>query len=118
MIRPMGRAVGGTASSRLLRAACVAVLGLALVGVVAFLVGHVGLTRDHAGVDRASARPASDLVRLRWRPDELVPAKSAGRICVSDAAHGRICASFSPGERPSLALTHAVERRGMFIRER
>ena len=111
----MGRAVRGTAGPRLLRVAGGAVLALVLVVVISFLVGHVGLTSRHAGVEGASALPPPDLVRLRWRPDELVPARGPGRICVTDAKHGRICASFVAGERPAIALTHEVERRGMFV---
>jgi len=111
----MGRAVGGAAARWRLRAAGLAVLCVALIGVVAFAVGHVGLSSRHAGVDEAAALPSPDLVRLRWRPDELRPAPSAGRICVSDAAHGRICASFVAGERPAVGLTHEIERRGLFV---
>jgi hypothetical protein len=112
----MGRAAGGTAAHRLLRVAGLAVLCLALVGVVAFAVGHVGLTSHHEGVDEAAALPQPDVVRLRWRPDELRPAPSPGHVCVTDETHGRICASFVAGERPEDALTHEIERRGLFVR--
>jgi hypothetical protein len=32
---------------------------------------------------------------------------------VTDAVHGRICASFSTGERPADSLVQAIERRGL-----
>ena len=90
-------------------------LGLALVAAVAFVVGHVGLTSRHAGVDEAAASSRTNVVRLYWRPDELRPAPSAGHICVTDATHGRICASFAAGERPADGLTHEIERRGLRV---
>jgi hypothetical protein len=114
----MGRAVGGAAASGLLRVAGGVALGLALVGVVAFLVAHVGLTSRHSGVDEAAALPRPDVVRLRWRPDELRAAPSAGHICVTDATHGRICASFVAGERPAEGLTREIQRRGLTVEGR
>jgi hypothetical protein len=111
----MGRAVGGAAGPRLLRVAGGVALGLALIATVAFVVGHLGLTSRHAGVDEAAAQAKPDVVRLRWRPDELRPAPSAGHICVTDATHGRICASFVAGERPADGLKHEIERRGLVV---
>jgi hypothetical protein len=113
MIRPMGKAVGGTARQRLLRVAGAVVLGLALIGAVAFLVGHVGLTSRHTGVDEAAAAARSNVVRLRWRPDELRPAPSRGPNCVTSEPHGTICAAFAAGERPADSLRREVTRRGL-----
>jgi hypothetical protein len=89
------------------------VLGLVLIGVVAFFVGHVGLTSRHTGVEEAEASPRTNLVRLRWRPDELLPAPSRGHICVTSAPHGTICAAFAVGERPADSLRREVARRGL-----
>lgn len=87
-------------------------LGLALIGLIAFLVGHVGLTSRHT-VDQAAAAPPASIVRLRWRADELRPAPSGGHICVTDATYGRICSTFAAGERPADSLKREVARRGL-----
>jgi hypothetical protein len=100
---------------RLLRAAGLAAVCLALVGVVAFAVGHVGLTSRHSGVDEAAAA-RTDVVRLRWRADELRPARRRGHICVTDDEHGTICAAFAAGERPSDSLRREISRRGLRLR--
>jgi hypothetical protein len=108
----MGVAAGGAAWRRRLRAAEWVALCLGLVYLVSFGVGHLGLTRNHQGVDEAAAASA-DVVRWHWTTDQLRPAPSAGHICVADATHGRICASFAAGERPAIVLTHEIEGRGL-----
>jgi hypothetical protein len=63
------------------------------------------------GTAPASAVDPS-LIRIRWRSSDLAPAAAAGRICVTDARHGRICASYVVGERPADTLTRRVESLG------
>lgn len=111
----MGRAVGGTAVG-LLRVAGWVAACLALIGVVAFAVGHVGLTSRHTGVEEAAALPPSNVVHIRWRPDQLRPAPTRGHICVTDEPHATICAAFAAGERPADSLRREVERRGLRLR--
>lgn len=110
----MGVAVGGAAWRRRLRAVEWVVLCLGLVYLVSFGVGHLGLTSNHQGVDDAvAATRSADVVRWHWTADQLRSAPSGGHICVTDATHGRICASFVAGERPAIVLTHEIERRGL-----
>jgi len=111
----MGAAVGGAALRRRLRVVEAVVLCAALIGIVAYAVGHVGLTSRHGGVDEAAAQPPANVVQLHWTRDELVRAPAPGHICVSAEPHGRICASFAAGERPATALTRAIERRGLRV---
>jgi hypothetical protein len=59
--------------------------------------------------------PPANLVRIRWRPQNLVPAANAGRICVTVERRGRICASYVVGERPADDLTREIERRGLRV---
>jgi hypothetical protein len=115
MIRPMGMAVGGTALRRLLRVAGAVAAGLALIGVVAYLVGHVGLTSRHSGVEEAAASSRSNVVRLHWRADQLRPAPTPGHICVTDTTYGTICARFAPGERPADSLRREAARLGLRV---
>jgi hypothetical protein len=65
-----------------------------------------------AWVGAAVPRPV-DVVDLRVRATERHPAASHGHICVTDHAHGTICAAFAAGERPVDRLVQAIERRGL-----
>lgn len=79
--------------------------------------GRIGAANSDARVQPAVAAPrATDVVALRFRARERQPATSPGHLCVTDAVHGRICASFSAGERPADSLVHAIERRGLRAR--
>jgi hypothetical protein len=62
-----------------------------------------------------ATRPDTKLIRIRWRTTDLAPASYAGRICVTDARHGRICANYVVGERPADTLTRRVEALGLRI---
>jgi hypothetical protein len=59
--------------------------------------------------------PPSDLVSIRWRATDLAPAAAAGRICLTDSRHGRICASYVVGERPADTLTRRMEGLGLRV---
>jgi hypothetical protein len=54
-------------------------------------------------------------VRIRWRALDLAAASTAGRICVRDSGHGRICASYTAGERPAATLTRRIEQLGLRV---
>ena len=76
--------------------------------------GRIGVANNDARVQPAAAAPsAADVVALRFRARERRPATSPGYLCVTDAVHGRICASFATGERPADSLVRAIERRGL-----
>jgi hypothetical protein len=55
------------------------------------------------------------LMTIRWRTRDLAPAANAGRICVTDKRHGRICASYVVGERPADNLTRRIESLGFRV---
>jgi hypothetical protein len=62
------------------------------------------------------AAPASSkLIAIRWRTTDLAPAAQAGRICVTDPRHGRICASYVLGERPADTLTRRIQSLGLRV---
>jgi hypothetical protein len=75
-----------------------------------------GLSSPPPIVNLAPA-PASDrsVIRIRWKPSDVAPAPAAGRICVTDAAYGRICASYVIGERPADTLTRRIEALGLRV---
>lgn len=58
---------------------------------------------------------ASKVIGIRWSTTDLAPAAQAGRICVTAAAHGRICASYVVGERPADTLTRRIESLGLQV---
>jgi hypothetical protein len=65
---------------------------------------------------RLPATPArSKVIGIRWRTTDLAPAGQAGRICVTDPSHGRICASYVVGERPADTLTRRIESLGLRV---
>jgi hypothetical protein len=59
--------------------------------------------------------PPPTVIAIRWRSADLAPAAHAGRICVTDARHGRICASYVTGERPADTLTREIEAKGLTV---
>lgn len=67
----------------------------------------------------APSPPASHennkLVRIHWRTSDLAQAAQAGRICLTDRRHGRICASYVVGERPADTLTRRIESLGLDV---
>jgi hypothetical protein len=60
-------------------------------------------------------QPPSDVIFIRWRSSDLAPAARAGQICVTDAVHGRICASYVIGEAPADTLTRQIEATGLRV---
>jgi hypothetical protein len=91
-------AVGGTVWTR--RLALAAATVACLLAVCAAWVGA------------AVPRP-NDVVELRLPARDRQPAAIRGHVCVTDAAHGTICAAFSAGQRPIDSLAVAIERRGL-----
>jgi hypothetical protein len=65
----------------------------------------------------ARSAPALDpsVIRIRWQNSDLAPAAAAGRICVTEATHGKICASYVVGERPADTLTRRIESLGLRV---
>jgi hypothetical protein len=108
-------AVGGTVLTRRLAVAGSIVASLLTLGAVWLGAGgRIGVANNDARVEQATAAPrATDVVTLRFRARERQPATSPGHLCVTDAVHGRICASFSAGERPAASLVQAIESRGL-----
>jgi len=106
---------GGTVLKRRLAVAGSIVASLLTLGAVWLGAGgRIGAANNDARAERATAAPrAADVVALRFRARERRPATSPGHVCVTDAVHGRICASFSAGERPAASLVRAIERRGL-----
>lgn len=62
-----------------------------------------------------SPRQPSNLIRIRWRTQDLAPAAAAGRLCVTDTLHGRICANYVGGERPADTLTRRLQSLGLSV---
>jgi len=65
-----------------------------------------------AWVGAAVGRP-NDVVEVRVQAREHQPAAARGHICLTDSAHGTICAAFAAGERPVDSLLQAIESRGL-----
>ena len=99
------------------RAAGPGLLLAVAVSAVAVVLGthlHIGTTAGNRPPTRQSSLPAN-VVPIRWRSFDLAPAANAGRICVTDGRHGRICASYVAGERPADTLTRQVMRLGLRV---
>jgi hypothetical protein len=90
-------------------------LAVAVSAVAVLLTGRVHLTDDLRGPSPAATVIPSDVVAIRWRPTDLQPTPHAGRICVTDARHGRICASYTVGERPADTLTRRLATLGLRV---
>ena len=58
----------------------------------------------------------TEVIGIRWSESDLAPAATAGRICVTDPAHGRICAAYALGEKPADALTRQLAALGLSVR--
>jgi hypothetical protein len=106
----------------------VAVLAAAAVGLHKYVptssnggvVTHVGLPLS--GVLKAPThtrtvvvKPPADVIGIHWRTQDLAPAATAGRVCVTSAAHGRICASYAIGEKPADTLTRRLASLGLKV---
>jgi hypothetical protein len=94
----------------------------ALVSLGAFLVIHQrvgGLSLSSPGSPHAAAatRTVADpnMIRIRWRPHDLKYAERPGRICLADAAHGRICAAYLSGGVPADILTRKIRSMGLSV---
>ncbi len=77
--------------------------------------GVTGLKTASPPPAPAIVNPPADLISIRWGASELAPAASAGRICVHDARHGTICASYVAGEKPADNLTRRIESLGLRV---
>jgi hypothetical protein len=92
-----------------------------VVGTTVYVATHWSHTSSGGAV--GTLRPAFPIVNgadakdipIRWSSTDLAPAQNAGRICVTDARHGKICASYVVGERPADTLTREIERRGLHV---
>lgn len=107
---------------RALFVVAISALGAAAVLGVGLLSGHLGRldnlgdgSHPSVGPGPVVPPPDSKLVLIRWRNSDLSPAASAGRICVTDQRHGRICASYVIGERPADTLTRRIESLGLHV---
>jgi hypothetical protein len=102
------------------RASTLFAVAISAVGII--FVTHL---HDLGGPGHAAARvltPArgvvaspADVIRIRWSSADTVPAANAGRICVTEERHGRICASYVVGERPADTLTRRIESLGLRV---
>ena len=110
-----------SAASRLRRPLELLLLFALVLGATVYVATHwrhLSVSRTTGTLEPAfpiANRADANTVPLRWRSTELGPARSAGHICVTDAHHGRICATFVAGERPADALTREIERRGWHV---
>jgi hypothetical protein len=86
-----------------------------LLGAFAFGYGHVHRSNTANLVAGVAQAPRADVIPIRWREGDLAPASQAGRVCVTDTAHGQICASYVVGERPADTLTRQVEAMGLRV---
>jgi hypothetical protein len=91
-------------------------LAVAVSAVAMLLTGRVHLTGHLRGPAPAARVTPSDVVAIRWRPTDLQRAPNAGRICVTDARHGRLCASYVAGERPADTLARRLAALGLRVR--
>lgn len=91
---------------------------VALAAVISF-GATVGVDAFHRLAHDATAKstsPApSTALRIRWGADDVVPAPSAGRICVNGTPAGQVCASYAVGEKPADVLTHQLQALGISV---
>jgi hypothetical protein len=81
-----------------------------------YVFGEAGIPLKTAAPTRTvSVPPPAKLIAIRWRPTDLAPAANAGRLCVTDPRHGKICASYVVGERPADNLTRRIESLGYHV---
>ena len=59
--------------------------------------------------------PKQNVMVIHWHEVDLLPAVTAGRICITPRAHARVCASYGPGEKPADALTRELQRDGLDV---
>ena len=59
--------------------------------------------------------PDPNVIRIRWRAHDLKYAKGPGRICLTDAVHGRICAAYLSGGVPADLLTRKIRSMGLSV---
>lgn len=60
-------------------------------------------------------QPVSDTIRIRWRPHDVAPAATGGQICVTEKAHGRMCAVYVQNERPADVLARHIRNLGLTV---
>ena len=128
--REIDRSIGGRASSgrqtHWLVWAAIVVGSLALLTVASphwyrHLNGNGSVEPGH--ISLASPLPTlSDLPRdpiktinIRWRSQDIAPAPTAGRICITSSIHARICATYVQGEIPADALARQIRRDGLKV---
>ena len=61
-------------------------------------------------------RADANAVGVRWAATDLAPATTAGRICIVTPSRGRVCATFTIGEKPADALTRQLQALGLSVR--
>ncbi|HEY6960595.1 MAG TPA: hypothetical protein VI408_01760 [Gaiellaceae bacterium] len=93
------------------RAAALVVAAAAISGAAMFLL-HQG----HAAPIRLPQAPPANVVDVRWRDTDVAPASTAGRICLTDAPRGQICATYTVGEKPADVLTRQLNAQGLSVR--
>jgi hypothetical protein len=86
-------------------------LAVAASAAATFLL-HLG----HADKLPAVRTTPSNVLTVHWRTQDLAPASTAGRVCLTSTRHGRICASYAIGEKPADALTRRLEAAGFEVR--
>jgi hypothetical protein len=71
----------------------------------------------HFGVNLGPSRVAHppNSIRVNWSTFDLSTSPTAGQICITAPAVGRVCASYAAGERPADALTRQLEASGVVV---
>jgi hypothetical protein len=95
-------------------------LGLTVLGALTFAYDHIHhdparLITLQPALPLVTPQPPANVIAIRWRASDLAPAPEAGRVCVKDVRHGRICASYVIGEAPADTLTRQIEAMGLHV---
>ena len=59
--------------------------------------------------------PKKRVVVVHWREADVLPAATAGRICITPRGRGRVCASYARGEKPADVLTRELRLFGLDV---
>jgi hypothetical protein len=87
----------------------------AALSLLATILGMLVHFRTVIHLPAKSPAPAN-LVNVHWRASDLSPATTPGQICVATSTLGRVCASYSAGERPADALDARLRAAGATVR--
>jgi hypothetical protein len=60
-------------------------------------------------------RDPTKTIDIRWRSQDIAPAPTAGRICITSSIHARICATYVQGEIPADALARQIRGLGFKV---